>query len=141
MSPHENASNIGQLDLQSHISTHIVVGLQEVKDALKELSQQAKQNEIRSLRCSSALEPHVTEAAPSVFGAFGDKDPATHGELWGMVLAFTKAFPTAWPAVDVQKTVMPKLLAFLRCLTLPNRKWRSYSIVQNDMEQRALTAG
>ena len=65
-------------------------------------------------RLPGALEAVTTEAAPAVLGAFADKDPSTHSELWGMVLSYSQAFPSAWRAVDMRKGILPKLLAFLR---------------------------
>lgn len=65
-------------------------------------------------RAPSILEASLAEAAQSVLGSFSDKDPENHSAMWGMVLAFSKAVPKAWEAIDARKAVQPKLLAFFR---------------------------
>ena len=53
-------------------------------------------------------------AAPLVLGAFQEQQSSSHSIMWEMVLAFVKTYPSAWHAVDMRKSVLPKLLAFLR---------------------------
>ena len=53
-------------------------------------------------------------AAPLVLGAFQEQQAAAHSAMWEMVLAFAKAHPSAWHALDMRKAVLPRLLSFLR---------------------------
>ena len=56
-------------------------------------------------------------AAALVLGAFQEQHAGAHPNMWEMVLAFVKAYPSAWHAVDMRKAVLPRLLAFLRSAT------------------------
>lgn len=60
------------------------------------------------------LEGALDDAALHVLGAFSEKDQGNHPDMWGMVLAFCRALPSAWKAIDSQKIVISKLTAFLR---------------------------
>lgn len=60
------------------------------------------------------LETASRDVSGQILGCFSDKEPGNHSELWGMVLAFSKALPCSWDSVDARKAVMPKLLAFFR---------------------------
>ena len=53
-------------------------------------------------------------AAPLVLGVFHEQHAGAHPNMWEMVLAFGKAYPSAWHVVDMRKAVLPKLLAFLK---------------------------
>ena len=48
------------------------------------------------------LAPAVPAAAPAVLGALSDKEPGTHDVLWGMLLAYARAFPEAWDHINMQ---------------------------------------
>ncbi|PRW55988.1 E3 ubiquitin- ligase listerin [Chlorella sorokiniana] len=52
--------------------------------------------------------------AAAVLGALGDKDPANHEAMWGMLLAYARAAPDSWRHVNMQKAFLPRLWAFLR---------------------------
>ena len=52
--------------------------------------------------------------APLVLGSFQEQHARAHPNMWEMVLAFVKAYPSAWHTVDMHKAVLPRLLAFLR---------------------------
>lgn len=65
-------------------------------------------------RAPQLLEKHVQTAAPLILGAFQEQQSSAHSSMWEMVLAFVKAYPSAWHAVDMRKAVLPRLLAFLR---------------------------
>lgn len=56
-------------------------------------------------------------AAALVLGAFQEQHGGAHPNMWEMILAFVKAYPSAWYAVDMRKAVLPRLLAFLRSYT------------------------
>lgn len=58
----------------------------------------------------------MQSAAPLVLGAFQDQQAAAHSAMWEMIIAFVKAHPSAWHAIDMRKAVIPKLLTFLRYL-------------------------
>lgn len=66
------------------------------------------------IRAPSIVEQHKKQLAPQLFGGLNDKDALTHACMWDMVLSFVKAVPTAWNYVDVQKAIIPRLLALLR---------------------------
>lgn len=53
-------------------------------------------------------------ATPLVLGVFHEQHAGAHPNMWDMVLAFGKAYPSAWHMVDMRKAVLPRLLAFLR---------------------------
>ena len=57
-------------------------------------------------------------AAPLVLGVFQEQHAPSHTNMWEMLLAFVKAYPAAWHAVDMRKAVLPRLLAFLRSAPL-----------------------
>ncbi|DBB01874.1 TPA: hypothetical protein ACH3X1_000476 [Trebouxia sp. C0004] len=65
-------------------------------------------------RAPQLLEKHMQAAAPLVLGAFQEQHARAHPNMWEMVLAFVKAYSSAWHAVDMRKAVLPRLLAFLR---------------------------
>lgn len=66
------------------------------------------------LRAPQLLAKHMQTAAPLVLGAFQEEQAAAHSAMWEMVLAFAKAHPSAWHALDMRKAVLPRLLTFLR---------------------------
>ena len=68
-------------------------------------------------RAPQLLEKHMQAAAALVLGAFQEQHPGAHPNMWEMVLAFVKAYPSAWHAVDMRKAVLPRLLALLRSCT------------------------
>jgi len=68
-------------------------------------------------RAPQLLEKHMQAAAALVLGAFQEQHAGAHPNMWEMVLAFVKAYPSAWHAVDMRKAVLPRLLAFLRSCT------------------------
>ena len=68
-------------------------------------------------RAPQLLEKHMQAAAALVLGAFQEQHAGAHLNMWEMVLAFVKAYPSAWHAVDMRKAVLPRLLAFLRSHT------------------------
>lgn len=53
-------------------------------------------------------------SAAAVLGALGDKEPANHEAMWGMLLAYARAVPDSWRHVNMQKAFLPRLWAFLR---------------------------
>ena len=57
-------------------------------------------------------------AAPLVLGVFHEQHAGAHPNMWDMVLAFGKAYPSAWHMVDMRKAVLPRLLAFLRSVLM-----------------------
>ena len=61
-------------------------------------------------------------AAPLVLGVFQEQHASAHPNMWEMVLAFVKAYPSAWHAVDTRKAVLPRLLAFLRYFVMTRLK-------------------
>ncbi|KAL3135632.1 hypothetical protein ABBQ38_006112 [Trebouxia sp. C0009 RCD-2024] len=65
-------------------------------------------------RAPQLLEKHMQAAAPLVLGVFHDQHAGAHPNMWDMVLAFGRAFPSAWHVVDMRKAVLPRLLAFLK---------------------------
>jgi hypothetical protein len=68
-------------------------------------------------RAPQLLEKHMQAAAALVLGVFQEQHAGAHPNMWEMVLAFVKAYPSAWHAVDMRKAVLPRLLAFLRSHT------------------------
>ncbi len=68
-------------------------------------------------RAPQLLEKHMQAAAALASGAFQEQHAGAHPNMWEMVLAFVKAYPSAWHAVDMRKAVLPRLLAFLRSHT------------------------
>ncbi len=56
----------------------------------------------------------LAASAPAVLGALGDKEPANHEAMWGMLLAYARAAPDSWSHVNMQKAFLPRLWAFLR---------------------------
>ena len=60
-------------------------------------------------------------AAPLVLGVFHEQHAGAHPNMWDMVLAFGRAYPSAWHMVDMRKAVLPRLLAFLR--SVPMTSW------------------
>ncbi len=66
-------------------------------------------------RAPGELKEQIKQLAPQILGALNDKEPAAHASMWDMVLSFLKAYPTAWRYVDVQKAIVPRLAALLRC--------------------------
>lgn len=57
-------------------------------------------------------------AAPLVLGVFHEQHAGAHPNMWDMVLAFGRAYPSAWHMVDMRKAVLPRLLAFLRSVLM-----------------------
>lgn len=58
-------------------------------------------------------------AAPLVLGVFHEQHAGAHPDMWDMVLAFGKVYPSAWHVVDMRKAVLPRLLAFLKWVPMP----------------------
>ncbi|XP_057789666.1 E3 ubiquitin-protein ligase listerin [Salvia miltiorrhiza] len=52
--------------------------------------------------------------AGTILGSFQEKNPACHSSMWETLLLFTKSFPNSWTFVNVQKTVVNRLLSFLK---------------------------
>ena len=65
-------------------------------------------------RSPACLQQNIVESSVHVLGAFGEKDAGNHGEMWGMILGFSKANVTVWEGPILQKAVVPKLLSFFR---------------------------
>lgn len=53
-------------------------------------------------------------SAAAVLGALGDKEPANHEAMWGMLLAYARAAPDSWGHINMQKAFLPRLWALLR---------------------------
>lgn len=69
---------------------------------------------LRNCRLPTVLEQDISQSSLHMLGAFADKEAGNHGEMWGMILGFSKAVSNAWESPQVQKTNLPKLLSFLR---------------------------
>lgn len=65
-------------------------------------------------RRSQLLAGSLAVSAAAVLGALGDKEPANHEAMWGMLLAYARAAPDSWQHVNIQKAFLPRLWAFLR---------------------------
>ncbi|XP_042045298.1 E3 ubiquitin-protein ligase listerin-like [Salvia splendens] len=52
--------------------------------------------------------------AGTILGCFQEKNPACHSSMWETLFLFTKSFPNSWASVNVQKTIVNRLLNFLK---------------------------
>ena len=59
-------------------------------------------------------EENMKTLAPTILGAFQEKDPSCHLSMWDAMLLFCKRFPECWRAVNVQKILLNRLWHFLR---------------------------
>ena len=65
-------------------------------------------------RAPQLLEKHMQAAAPLILGVFHEQHAGAHPNMWDMVLAFGRTYPSAWHMVDMRKAVLPRLIAFLK---------------------------
>ncbi|KAI3781450.1 hypothetical protein L2E82_11465 [Cichorium intybus] len=59
-------------------------------------------------------EANIKTIAPSILGAFQEKDPTCHSSMWEAILLFSRRFPESWTTLSVQKVVFNRFWSFLR---------------------------